>query len=276
MKFIPAIHQISWGIHVAVAFSLILNLQLGCVSYFSSTPTTLDLTYPFDQDTVYWPNNTAFQWEKTSWGLNAHGNWYASGVFSASEHGGTHLDAPIHFARSGWSVDEIPPHLFTAEAIVLDIRPQVRMNKDYTLQVEDILKWEEQHDTIPSQALVFLLTGWGQYWPDPKRYLGSPTPHDPTSLHFPGFSAESMTFLLTHRKIVGVGIDTASIDPGQSKTFPAHQVLAEANRYALENVAHMDRLPPRGTHITALPMKIKGGTGSPVRILATIPTSLNP
>ena len=276
MNLFHTTHRVPTGALIAVILSLIMHFQVGCASYFSSKPTTLDLTYAFDHDTVYWPNNTAFHWEKTSWGLNSHGDWYASGVFSASEHGGTHMDAPIHFSRSGWTVDEIPPHLLTAEAVVLDIRPQVRSNKDYTLQVEDILKWEEHHDTIPPQAIVLLLTGWGQYWPDPMRYFGTSTPHDPSSLHFPGFSAESMTFLLTHRAIVGVGIDTASIDPGQSKTFSANRVLAEANRYALENVAHMDRLPPRGTHITALPMKIKGGSGSPVRILATIPASMNP
>lgn len=247
---------------------------VACTSSSSLEQVTLDLTYPFDTQTVYWPNNTAFHWEKTSWGFNSHGDWYASGMFSASEHGGTHLDAPIHFSESGWSVDKIPPHLLSGEAVVLDIRSKVVADPDYTLQIDDVVKWESRHGRIPSQAIILLYTGWGQYWPNPEQYLGSQTPGDPTTLHFPGFSPEAMTFLLTQRQIVGVGIDTASIDPGHSKTFPAHRVLAGANGYALENVAQMDRLPPRGAKIVALPMKIKGGTGGPVRILATLSKSL--
>ncbi len=231
----------------------------------------MDLTYPFDEHTIYWPNNEPFHWEKSSWGHTHQGYWYASGVFSASEHGGTHLDAPIHFAESGWSVDEIPlPHL-TAKAIVVDIRPQARSNHDYMLQVEDIVQWEQQHGSIPENSMVFLLTGWGQYWPDPSRYLGSSTPQDSNTLHFPGFSAEAVSFLVNQRAIVGVAIDTASIDRGQSKTFAAHQVLGKANRFAIENIAHMERLPLRGATVTALPMKIKGGTGGPVRVIAHVP-----
>ena len=243
----------------------------GCVSTHPSPETLLDLTYPFDEHTIYWPNNAHFQWEKSSWGHTHQGYWYASGVFSASEHGGTHLDAPIHFAESGWSVDEIPLSHLTGKAIVLDIRSQTRLNPDYTLLVDDIEKWENHYGTIPSHAIVFLLTGWGQYWPDPSRYLGSPTPQDATTLHFPGFSAEAISFLVDQRAIVGIGIDTASIDPGQSQNFLAHQVLGKANRFAIENVAHLEKLPPQGASITALPMKIKGGTGGPVRVMATVP-----
>jgi kynurenine formamidase len=243
----------------------------GCVSTHSSPETLLDLTYPFDEHTIYWPNNTPFHWEKSSWGHTHQGYWYASGVFSASEHGGTHIDAPIHFAESGWSVDEIPLSHLTAKAVVLDIQSQAGSNPDYMLQVEDIAQWEKQHGSIPKYSMVFLLTGWGQYWPDPSRYLGSPTPEDSATLHFPGFSGEAVSFLVNQRAIYGIGIDTASIDPGQSKTFQAHQILGEANRFAIENVAHLERLPPQGALVTALPMKIKGGTGGPVRIMASVP-----
>ncbi|MEX0828885.1 MAG: cyclase family protein [Nitrospirales bacterium] len=243
----------------------------GCASTHFSPETPLDLTYPFDEHTIYWPNNTPFHWEKSSWGHTHQGYWYASGVFSASEHGGTHIDAPIHFAESGWSVDEIPLSHLTAKAVVLDIQSQAGSNPDYMLQVEDIAQWEKQHGSIPKDSMVFLLTGWGQYWPDPSRYLGSPTPQDSATLHFPGFSGEAVSFLVNQRAIYGIGIDTASIDPGQSKTFQAHQILGEANCFAVENVAHLERLPPQGALVTALPMKIKGGTGGPVRIMAWVP-----
>ncbi|MEJ2230971.1 MAG: cyclase family protein [Nitrospirales bacterium] len=243
----------------------------GCATSPSHTGAIIDLTYPFDEHTVYWPTNKPFQWEKTSWGPTQKGYWYASAVYSASEHGGTHLDAPIHFAESGWSVDEIPIANLTGEAIVLDIRSQVGANPDYTLQVDDITRWEVSHGPIPPKSLVLLFTGFGQYWPEKSRYLGSSTPDDPMTLHFPGFSADAITFLLHKRDILGIGIDTASIDPGQSRDFPVHQILGQANHYALENVAHLDLLPPRGARITALPMKIQGGTGAPVRIIATLP-----
>ncbi len=235
-------------------------------------PTTIiDLTYPFDDQTVYWPNNKPFEWEKVKWGKNASGHWYASGAFSASEHGGTHLDAPVHFAEQGRSVDQIPVEELIGPAIVIDVRTQVEGNPDYELQIEDVQAWETEHGHIPKESLVLLFTGWGKYWPDPIRYLGSPTPEDSTTLHFPGYSAQSIQFLVSQRGIRGVGIDTASIDPGRSKDFVAHRVLGEANLYGLENVAALEKLPPTGSVVTALPIKIRGGSGGPVRIFATIP-----
>lgn len=240
----------------------------------SNSPRTwnlIDMTHPFDGKTIYWPTNRPFQWDKSSWGHTHEGYWYASATFSASEHGGTHIDAPIHFAKNGLTVDQIPPAHLMGEGVVLDIREKVASHPDYTLEVEDIRSWESKHGTIPSNSVVFLLTGWGEYWPDPRRYLGSDTPEDPHTLHFPSFSQASADFLLTHRDIRGIGIDTASIDPGQSKDFPVHRLLASRNRFGLENVANLDQLPPRGTWVMAFPMKIREGTGAPVRIVGILP-----
>ena len=251
---------------------LLSLLFLSLASCIGHQPATIiDLTYPFDDKTVYWPNNQSFQWEKIKWGKNASGHWYASGAFSASEHGGTHLDAPIHFAEQGRSVDQIPLDQLIGPAIVIDVRPQAGKNSDYELQIDDVQAWETEHGPIPKDSLVLLRTGWGAFWPERTRYLGSATPEDPTTLHFPGFSAESIQFLVSQRGIRGVGIDTASIDPGRSKDFPAHRILNEANLYALENVAALDKLPEKGAIVTALPIKIRGGSGGPVRIFATIP-----
>ena len=240
----------------------------GCVS-----PTTkiVDLTYAFDEQTVYWPNNAKFHREDTAHGLNAQGQWYASGTFSASEHGGTHMDAPNHFASSGISLEAIPVEQLLGPAIVIDIQEQCRNNPDYTLAIADVRKWEEQFGIISPNTLVLLRTGWGKFWPDTSRYLGSSTPDDPATLHFPGFSSEAIRFLVHQRQIRGVGIDTASIDPGQSRNFPAHRILSEADRYALENVASLQEVPLQGATVYALPVKIKHGTGGPVRILAIIP-----
>ena len=246
-------------------------LLLGCHHDSLRKGNLVDMTYPFDEQTIYWPHNKPFQWEKTNWGQAHGGYWYASGSFSASEHGGTHLDAPIHFAENGLTVDQIPLTHLIGEAIVLDVRTQVADQPDYTLQVEDIVNWESRHGPIPSKCIVLLLTGWGQYWPTPSRYLGSATPGDPQTLHFPGYSKTSAEFLLTNREILGIGIDTASIDAGRSRDFPVHQVLGKSNRIALENVANLDQLPPRGAWIMALPLKIRGGTGGPARIVGILP-----
>jgi kynurenine formamidase len=116
-----------------------------------------------------------------------------------------------------------------------------------------------------------MYSGWGRHWPDKARYLGTETPGDPKTLHFPGFSKEAAEFLVKERAIDGVGIDTPSIDHGPSRDFIVHQVLNGADRYALENVANLDRLPPKGATLLALPMKIKGGSGGPVRIIAVLP-----
>lgn len=247
---------------------LILWLLTSCTT---APPRIVDLTYPFDEQTVYWPKNKHFQRQDTARGLTAKGYWYASGTFSASEHGGTHLDAPVHFSSSGMSLDEIPVKSLLGPAIVLDIHEACQENADYELTVQDIHNWEQQYGLIERNDLVLLRTGWGAYWPDPQQYLGSTTPDNSQTLHFPGFSAEAMAFLVHERQIRGVGIDTASIDPGQSKNFQAHQIFGKANRYGLENVAYLEHLPPRGATVYALPIKIKNGTGGPVRIIALIP-----
>jgi kynurenine formamidase len=253
-----------------IGLPLLISL-IGCSPGVMPKGQLVDMTYPFDEQTLYWPHNKPFEWEKTSWGPSHGGYWYASATFSASEHGGTHLDAPIHFAEGGLSVDQIPPSKLMGEAIVLDIRKKVASNPDYTLQLPDIADWESQHGPIPQKSIVLLLTGWGRYWPDPANYFGSPTPSDPKTLHFPSFSKASAEFLVRERKIAGIGVDTASIDPGQSRDFPVHQILAGSNCFALENVANLEQLPLTGTWLIALPMKIKGGTGAPVRILGISP-----
>ena len=188
-----------------------------------------------------------------------------------AEHGGTHIDAPIHFAKNHHTLDEIPLYRLVGPAVVVDVREAVAKDRDYRLTVDDLKAWETRHGRIPVGAIVLMHSGWGRYWPDKVKYLGSVTPGDSETLHFPGFSKEAAEFLVTERKIDGVGIDTASIDHGPSKDFLVHQILNGANVYGLENVASLDRLPATGATVIALPMKIKGGTGGPVRIIALLP-----
>jgi kynurenine formamidase len=249
----------------------------GSVAAPQSDPTTIDesklveLTYSFDENTIYWPTAKPFTWEKEAWGRSAGGHWYAAARYGASEHGGTHLDAPLHFAEGRQAADEIPLAKLVGPAVVIDIAEACRKNADYRLTVKDITDWEAQHGRLPDHSILLIHTGWGKYWGDRKRYLGSDRPGDTANLHFPGISRQAAEFLVDQRKIDGVGIDTASLDHGPSKDFIAHRLLNGANIYGLENVANLVELPPRGATVIALPMKIKGGTGGPTRIIALLP-----
>jgi kynurenine formamidase len=230
----------------------------------------VDLTYPFDETTIYWPTASAFTWQKESWGRSEGADWYTAARYSASEHGGTHLDAPIHFAEGKQTVEAISLDRLIGPAVVIDVSSAAAADGDYQLTVADIERWEQANGQIAQQSILLVRTGWGKYWHDRKRYLGTDAPSDTANLHFPGISKEAAE-LLAERRIDAVGIDTPSLDHGPSKEFSAHRVLAEANIYGLENVANLERLPLVGATVIALPMKIGGGTGAPTRIIALLP-----
>ena len=231
----------------------------------------LDLSHPYDEETIYWPTTDPFRLNRDSEGVNDDGYFYASFSFTTSEHGGTHLDAPYHFDRDGWTVDRIPIPALIGPAVVIDVRDACAADPDHAVSAAEIRRFEAQHGAIPEGAMVILRTGWGGRWPDRKRYMGDDTPGDASNLHFPGLSPDGARFLAEKRRIAAVGIDTASIDPGPSRDFQAHRILAAANIFNLENVARVARLPPTGATIIALPMKIGGGTGGPVRVVAFLP-----
>ncbi len=231
----------------------------------------VDLTYEFGPDTIYWPTGESFRLERVAWGKTAEGYWYAANNLCLAEHGGTHMDAPIHFAEGGWSAEAVPLSSLIGPAAVIDVRAAAAANPDYEVQVADILEWERAHGRLPNGAIVAIFTGWGRFWGNKRAYLGSDVKGDVRNLHFPGFSAAAAEFLVREREIAAVAIDTASIDPGASREFLAHRIFNGANKPALENVANLHLLPPSGATIIALPMKIRGGTGGPARIIAILP-----
>jgi kynurenine formamidase len=231
----------------------------------------IDLTYSFGEKTIYWPTSKSFEWKLVQHGRTPGGYFYSSADYSANEHGGTHLDAPVHFHEGGVGVDLIPVTKLMGPVVVADVSAVCANNPDYRLSVNDLIAWEKQNGRIPDGAILLIRTGWGRYWPDKQRYLGTDKPGDVAGLHFPGISREAAEFLVNERHINGDGIDTASIDYGQSKDFIAHQIFSAAGIYNLENVANLDRVPAKGATLIALPMKIRGGTGAPVRIVATVP-----
>jgi kynurenine formamidase len=231
----------------------------------------VDLTHPFDESTIYWPTANSFHLTTVHKGPTPGGWWYESNDYGGSEHGGTHMDAPVHFFRGGLSVDEIPLSVLTGPAVVIDTVIQCRHNPDYMLTTKDLNRWESRHGRIPDGSIVLLYTGWGHFWPDKKKYMGTDKKGDVAGLHFPAFGAEAARWLVEERHIKMAGLDTASVDPGQSKDFPVHVVFGRAGVPGLENVADLHKLPTTGATITALPMKIRGGSGGPVRIVAVLP-----
>lgn len=235
----------------------------------------IDLTWDFDQQTVYWPTNITFKHDTVFYGINDKGYFYASFKYSAEEHGGTHFDAPLHFAQGGRSVEQITTDELTGQAIVLDVTAQSVKNRDYLVTTHDFLQWEKEWGEIPDKAIVLLHTGFGRFWGDPEKYSGTLKSGvaGVAELHFPGLDPEAADWLARERNIKSVGIDTPSIDYGQSTDFRTHRSLCGNNITAYENIANLEQLPPKGAYLVAAPMKIKGGSGSPLRLLAWVPGS---
>lgn len=231
----------------------------------------VDLSYAFDERTLYWPNApSSFKLERLAYGPTEAGFFYAANAYSAPEHGGTHLDAPIHFAQGRRTADQVPLDQLIGRAVVIDVSAKAGANPDYTLSREDVAAFEAKHGDIPQGAIVLLRTGWGSRWPDRKRYLGDDRPGEVGNLHFPSYGRDAAQFLVQTRQVGVLGVDTASIDHGPSKDFVVHQIAAAANVPALENVANLQELPATGAWVIALPMKIAGGSGGPARIVALL------
>jgi kynurenine formamidase len=224
----------------------------------------LDLTYAVNESSAYWPGPGYEPFRlKTIATLERDG--VLSKAFCSPEHLGTHIDAPNHFERQQPSVDQIAVQDLVAPGVVIDVSGPASTDADYRLRLEDVHAWEEAHGRIPDRAVVLLHTGWGRFWGQPVRFRNQDVRGQ---MHFPGYSAEAAKFLVTERHVRGIGIDTMSIDYGLSRDFAVHHVVNSHGRYALENLAQLDRLPPTGFYLMIAPMKIETGSGGPTRVLA--------
>jgi kynurenine formamidase len=237
-----------------------------------ATAKVVDLTHAFDEKTIYWPTSpSGFELKSLANGPTPGGWFYASNTFCTPEHGGTHLDAPIHFAKDGLTADRIPVRQLIAPAAVLDVRKKAASDPDYRLTLADVRDWEKKNGAIAPGTIILLETGWSSRWPDKKSYLGDDTPGDASKLHFPSYGKEAAEYLVRERRVGALGVDTASIDYGASKDFIVHQIANGAGVPGLENVTRLDELPESGSWVIALPMKIAGGSGGPLRIVALLP-----
>lgn len=235
----------------------------------------VDLSHAYTSDAIFWPTAATFRLEKVADGVTPAGYYYASNNFFTSEHGGTHMDAPVHFAQGRQSADQVPLDRLIGAALVVDVTDASSRNPDYQVTVDDLQKWEQQNGPIPANAIVLIRTGFSRHWPDAAKYLGTAERGEAAvaKLHFPGLHPDAAKWLVANRPIKAIGIDTASIDYGQSKLFESHQTLYAQNIPAFENMTSLERLPVKGAYIVALPMKIKGGSGAPLRAIAILPRS---
>ena len=261
------------------AFVLLACIALGACTTTTTAPAIdlaradlIDLTWPYDDKTLYWPTSpSAFELKELAYGPTPGGWFYSSYAICTPEHGGTHLDAPIHFAEGKQTVDRIPLERLVAPAIVIDVADRAATNADYRLTADDVRAWEARHGTIAPGTIVMLRTGWGQRWPNRKSYFGDDTPGKTDNLHFPSYGEDSARLLVEERRVAAIGVDTASIDYGQSRDFLVHRVVGAANVVGLENLTNLGDVPATGAWIVALPLKITRGSGAPARVVAFVP-----
>lgn len=233
----------------------------------------VDLSHAYDEQTVYWPTaEQTFVLKKDAEGMTDKGYFYAANSFSTAEHGGTHLDAPVHFAAGKNTADRIPLEQLMGAAALVDVSAQCERDADYQISQRDIEDWERANGELPRGVILLLRTGFGKRWPDRKSYMGTDERGAAAvpKLHFPGLHPDAARWLVANRQVKAVGLDTPSIDHGQSTDFQTHRVLFERDIPAFENLANLDKLPLKNFHVIALPMKIKGGTGGPLRAVAII------
>ncbi|WP_282122756.1 cyclase family protein [Algibacter mikhailovii] len=233
----------------------------------------VDLTHEFSDETVYWVTAKEFEMEVVADGETDMGFYYAANNFTTAEHGGTHIDAPIHFAKGKQYVNEIPLENLMGSAVKIDVSEKALINPDYLVSIEDFTYWEKTNGMqIPDGSIVLLETGFSKYYPDKKTYLGTDQrgPEAVKLLHFPGLSPEAAQWLVDQRDIKSIGLDTPSIDYGQSQYFKSHVILLSKNIPAFENLTNLSELPSKGFDVVALPMKIKEGSGAPLRIIALV------
>lgn len=264
-----------------VSFLIIIVLLTSCIRHYVGRSDLsgmldnaqwIDLSHSFDENSIYWPTNVPFTHDTVFYGINDNGYFYSSFKFAAEEHGGTHFDAPIHFAANKNTIEKIPLSQLRGPGVVIDVSEKALQNRDYLISIEDFKAWESRNGEIPEAAIVIVYTGYGQYYHDREKYLGTNLsgPEAIPELHFPGLSKDAAKWLCENRNINAIGLDTPSIDFGQSKDFMSHRILCENDITVYENLCNLEELPEYGSYIIALPMKIKGGSGAPLRIVAIL------
>lgn len=220
----------------------------------------IDLTHTLHKDIPSWDGTCGFRLKNSmeyDQGCRVQEIVMHAGI-------GTHIDAPAHFVPGGADVAQLPLAQLHVPVIVINVADKA--HQDYFITIDDIVDFEKQYATIATGSLVIGYTGWSQKWSDPVAYRSVDANG---AMHFPGWSVEAAELLLA-RGVVGIGIDTLSPDAG-NVAFPVHHAVLGAGKYIIENVANADQLPPQGASALVMPLKVAGGTESPIRLVAYCP-----
>ncbi|HWQ12338.1 MAG TPA: cyclase family protein [Roseiflexaceae bacterium] len=192
-------------------------------------------------------------------------NGYYGSVITYWEHSGTHMDAPVHFAPEGLYVDQIPASSLVVPAVVIDISERAARDQDTVVTPDDILAWERRHGRLPRKAVVLMDSGWEARVGSVEAYRNA----DASGvMHFPGFGKEAIDFLLSERRIAGIGVDTLSLDHGASTDFAVHFTPLPTNRWGLENLANLRSIPRAGATLFVGAPRVALGSGGPCRVFA--------
>lgn len=183
------------------------------------------------------------------------------------EHGGTHIDAPIHFSENGASVDRIAADALVLPLAVVSVPLAAARNPDYQLSREDLIAWERRHGKLPPRCCVAMNSGWARHAGDAAKYTGKDSSG---VLHFPGIAPEAAQWMMKERDVMALAVDTLSLDHGPSKDFRTHYLWLPSGRYGLENVANLDKVPAKGATLVVGAAKVAGATGGPTRVLALV------
>ncbi len=276
----PPVAKMSSSIGTFVCGALCLAASAGCGVGIAQLDRVdwekarvVDLTHSFGADTIVWPTEQDFRRIIQHAEDTPGGYYYASNRIEMPEHGGTHIDAPIHFSRGKQTLDQIPIDRLVGGAVRIDVQTQCARDRDYQVTVRDVEQWETTHGRIHDHTIVLVDTGFARFWPNRKEYLGTELrgQEGVRALHFPGVHPDTAAWLVRERHVKAVGIDTASIDYGLSTMFETHVALLSHEMPVFENLANLNGLSETGFNVIALPMKIAGGTGGPLRIVAVLP-----
>ncbi|HEX5036726.1 MAG TPA: cyclase family protein [bacterium] len=256
--------------HRAIAVRAVLVALLIPASAFAVTQgrlwkqTLIDLTHALEITMPQYSDAQPFHLQK----LSDYDDGYLSYGFSAAEHMGTHVDAPRHFWPNGRTVDRITLSELAGRAVVINVVEESKRNPDYELTTDDLKAWELRYGPIARNSIVILRTGWESKWYRPKDFMN----RDKLGvMHSPGFSCDVVDYLAHNRAVRALGTDTLSIDPGRSEAYCAHKVLLKTDKYAIEGLTNLEKLPPQGATIVVTPLKIAGGSGAPARVFALVP-----
>lgn len=225
----------------------------------------IELSHIIDSNMPHWPGDPPT-------GFQPHAAIATDGFYlrqlTIGEHSGTHMNAAKTFDETAAGIDDYCASQLVLPMVVIDLRDRAAADADYVLTIADLQTWELENGAIAPGSLVALWTGWQAKWPDPIAFFNQ---DDRGQLHFPGFGEAATRFLLAERAIAGVGTDTHGVDPGCEATFATNQLVLAAGGIVLENLTNLDRLLPQGTTIAIGRLPLRGGSGSPVSVLAFIP-----